>query len=271
MQASSSGSISTAGSSAGASAATTTSDHRTAPSGSARSERTAMIARGPPARTASSTTRARSRRSSSAISTLGRESVSPYSISVGVHHAFMPTIGGTDRHDRPVAHDPFGIVAHRHGYAVAGAHAVGLVELVGECPHLGPDLGVGVPLVFVDEVVLVAVSRRQLPHGAQVRRGRAEDLDRDTPHLDLRDGEGTSGSGQLPTGRRGSARSPRHHRSCDVHHARRTGRSSSASTSPRLLDRGPGDRVDHELDVGGPGRGEGPELIGQLERRALQR
>ena len=34
---------------------------------------------------------ARSRRSSSAISTFGRESARPYSISGLVHHAFIPT------------------------------------------------------------------------------------------------------------------------------------------------------------------------------------
>ena len=42
-------------------------------------------------RSPSSSGRTRSSRSSSAISTLGRESARPYSISGVVHQAFMPT------------------------------------------------------------------------------------------------------------------------------------------------------------------------------------
>ena len=46
---------------------------------------------GETARNAASTGSTRSTRSSSAISTFGRESARPYSISGVVHHAFIPT------------------------------------------------------------------------------------------------------------------------------------------------------------------------------------
>ena len=83
--------MSAAGRSAGASAPTTTSAQRLASAGSSRSDRTLITCIGAPARTSSSTCSARSSRSSSAMSTFGRESVRPYDISVGVHQAFMPT------------------------------------------------------------------------------------------------------------------------------------------------------------------------------------
>ncbi len=53
--------------------------------------RTATSGSGATARRASSTGSTRSTRSSSAISTFGRESARAYSISGGVHQAFIPT------------------------------------------------------------------------------------------------------------------------------------------------------------------------------------
>ena len=91
MHASSSGSMSAAGSSAGADAGSMTSSQRSAPSGRSPSKRTVMRASGASARRASRTGSTRSTRSPSAMSTLGRESDSPYRISSVVHHAFMPT------------------------------------------------------------------------------------------------------------------------------------------------------------------------------------
>ncbi len=79
------------GSVGGASSGRTTSAQRLASSGSGRSLRTEMRCSGAASRSPSSTGSTRSTRSSSAISTFGRESLSPYSISGVVHHAFMPT------------------------------------------------------------------------------------------------------------------------------------------------------------------------------------
>ncbi len=83
--------MSAGGRSPGACSGRITSDQRDASSGSGRSERTVMTCRGATARSRSRIGSARSSRWSSAISTFGRESDSPNSISGVVHQAFSPT------------------------------------------------------------------------------------------------------------------------------------------------------------------------------------
>ncbi len=83
--------MSAGGSAAGASSGRTTSVQRLASSGSSASVRTVITCIGPAWRRPSSTGRMRASRSSSAISTFGRLSASPYSSSGVVHHALSPT------------------------------------------------------------------------------------------------------------------------------------------------------------------------------------
>ena len=140
-------------------------------------------------RSSSSIGRIRSTRSPSAMTTFGAESARPYFISSVVHHAFMPTTRRADRHDRPVAEHPFGVVAHRDRHAVARTDAVDIAQVMRERADDGIGLGVRVALVLVDDVVAVTERRRQLPHEAHRRQRRFEDLDRHVAHRDLLDRE----------------------------------------------------------------------------------
>ena len=57
-------------------------------------------------------------------------------------------------------------------------------QVLHELAHLLVDLAVGVPLVLVDDVLLVGVCSRRLPERPHRGRGGGEGLHRDTPHLD---------------------------------------------------------------------------------------
>ena len=168
--------------------------------GRSRVERTLMRASGRSARSCSRTGRMRSTRSSSAITTFGAESLRPYSSSVVVHQAFMPTTAAPRPEDRPVRDDPLGVVAHGDGDPVARADAVHVAQVVGERADLRVDLGVGVALVLEHDVGHVAAAGGELPQHPHVRRCGGEHPHRNVPHGGGGHGEGGPVSGQLGPG-----------------------------------------------------------------------
>ena len=117
------------------------------------------------------------------MSTFGWLSSSAYSISCGVHHAFMPTHAAPTLIAGPVADDPLGVVAHRQGDAVARLHAL-VDQVVGQLAHLRVDLGVGVVLVLVADVLLVAVGGR-LSHSTRMFGGAASNTRIGTPRTSM--------------------------------------------------------------------------------------
>ena len=215
-------------------------------------------------------------RSSSAISTFGRR-VGQAVLHLGRRPPGVEADdGGADRRDRPVADDPLGVVAHRQRDAVARAHAVDVAEVVGERPHLGVDLGVGVALVLVHEVVAVAEQRRQRPDLPHVRRCRVEHPRRDAPDVDLGHGEGAAGSDHLVPGRAevldhtehdAAPRDRSRPRSVDSERSPEAGRRRAQNAQDGQIDQMPvvvvdaGDGVD-EGELGGVGRGAAEEADG---------
>ena len=111
-----------------------------------------------------------------------------------------PDYGGAERHGSPVADHPLRIVAHRQRNPVAATDAHVVVQIAGERPHLGMDVGERVALVLVDHVDLVALQRRKLPHRAQVGKGAGEDPHRDAAYGRLGHGEGCPWSSHLVPG-----------------------------------------------------------------------
>ena len=87
--------------------------------------------------------------------------------------------------DRPVAEDPLGVVAHRHGHAIAAPDTVLFAQVVSQRLDDRIRLGVGEPLIFEHDVVAVGVAAREFPHKPHRRRRRLEDPHRDPPDLDL--------------------------------------------------------------------------------------
>src|SRR5690606_31832717 len=119
---------------------------------------------------------------------------------------------------------------HRHGDPVAVAHAVALGEEVGERPDLRADLGVGVPLVLVDDVGPLSVQRGDVPERLHGGWRRGEHAHRHASHLDLGHRERRTLGGELAPGSVVVLDHPQHH-------ARSTGAAANRATyDPVMAD-----------------------------------
>ena len=63
----------------------------------------------------------------------------------------------TEGHCCPIRNNPFGVVTHRDCYTCARAHTH-TVKVGRQFAHLGMYIGIGITLVFIDQVVLLSVA-----------------------------------------------------------------------------------------------------------------